>query len=1116
MKKRKKQEEKRGDAQGEGGGGSGEKDVWRKEEAEGGGSETNGREKGKGKDEHGHFQDYTTSSGLVVNVGKGEGDCKGEGQEKGKGGGREKMLRPLYAIETFSRVETMVYIIIYWVVFVFLFVLSIAALLGSAQSSTSSVPLCTSLPAGSGSTVQYNCLDVQQAESFSKSAGSDYNSSTYTTILWRYAFDWTSAENIFAMDVQFNFDADNQTTGNSGVEDGIMPSLTTIYNGEYKPDKESGDVNERYYYKINRTYPLNFEVTTGGERESNVISLITTDDSVCSTNCTVYSVEVRKFTIVANFSMIPLAEIEGKSLGGSVARVIEDGRSSPSEMTMQMTFWSYNPSVYYTVISILYVISVLVWIIFLYCLYRLYPSFRDKTVSLHAIYAFVLGGGGALLSSPLSQFVHHWFGQAQRTLYLISLIFSCFGAVVMFFSILCLVDILPYRPTVKRSPKGFYRFKIIHSVVMAAAVGTFNLYGYYESPEYRRSDIFDYNLETDDLVYVITKAILGIYLVGCFIWLIIKFVRTQKSLRNKPFLLNRFRHLSAAAVTYLIILCIGFVLFDVLLTFFLHNFDVCSDVSYEFKVRVDSVVKSYCGLTAVLITCVFLPARTDSEVIESMCGASRGMFIEDARWMITFASEAYRLGQKTKDSSPEDCVDTEELLEMNRRKKMESGDQAIEDRRSSEPSSKEDNCDQSMARGSAGSTDSFEKSKRIQPEIYGYSVIQEVNDPLTDSNAFVCKKNNRIAIAFRGTKSYKNVATDLKTDKVMLSEEWVYKNDLIDSQSKGATFMDYFRSKLSYKEKCAAHQGFWESYCRLRKILCLLVIQHWKEDMDYCWITGHSLGGALASLLAFEISCKYGIPSIVYTFGSPRVGNRAFASKFNVAVPRCYRICMDGDVVTGLPPKWRGYKHHGLAVIIDKLGNLIVEPGSFESSMLTSSRRSFSSHKMATYRHAVNAALKMDRKLMGFAYGDPEDVDENVFFSGKSQVVGISNAVLYTLPVMTLHSQVTPSTPHRSGRKHKSHTDEGLADASENSKKQLLQSSESVSDFSTIEEGESHWGGQLGIGIGRMSGGKREPTAGADEDTKLNADEEDDEGDCVNEQNRSEDDESPPKWVFML
>jgi pimeloyl-ACP methyl ester carboxylesterase len=68
--------------------------------------------------------------------------------------------------------------------------------------------------------------------------------------------------------------------------------------------------------------------------------------------------------------------------------------------------------------------------------------------------------------------------------------------------------------------------------------------------------------------------------------------------------------------------------------------------------------------------------------------------------------------------------------------------------------------------------------------------------------------------------------------------------------------------------------------------------------------TGHSLGGALATLAAARRA-----PHATYTFGSPRVGNRAFAQSLTHA--RIYRVVDAIDVVTMLPPGFVGFCHVG-------------------------------------------------------------------------------------------------------------------------------------------------------------------------------------------------------------
>jgi len=69
--------------------------------------------------------------------------------------------------------------------------------------------------------------------------------------------------------------------------------------------------------------------------------------------------------------------------------------------------------------------------------------------------------------------------------------------------------------------------------------------------------------------------------------------------------------------------------------------------------------------------------------------------------------------------------------------------------------------------------------------------------------------------------------------------------------------------------------------------------------------TGHSSGAALATLAALRRA-----PQAVYTFASPRVGNKAFINSFG-SLP-VYRIVDDEDAVTLLPPESLGFRHVGV------------------------------------------------------------------------------------------------------------------------------------------------------------------------------------------------------------
>ena len=72
-----------------------------------------------------------------------------------------------------------------------------------------------------------------------------------------------------------------------------------------------------------------------------------------------------------------------------------------------------------------------------------------------------------------------------------------------------------------------------------------------------------------------------------------------------------------------------------------------------------------------------------------------------------------------------------------------------------------------------------------------------------------------------------------------------------------------------------------------------------------CYITGHSLGGAIATMAAMEIALS--IPEIreqiqLYTYAAPRIGDRTFAQAHSQLIPNSYRIVNLSDSVPLVPP----------------------------------------------------------------------------------------------------------------------------------------------------------------------------------------------------------------------
>lgn len=94
-----------------------------------------------------------------------------------------------------------------------------------------------------------------------------------------------------------------------------------------------------------------------------------------------------------------------------------------------------------------------------------------------------------------------------------------------------------------------------------------------------------------------------------------------------------------------------------------------------------------------------------------------------------------------------------------------------------------------------------------------------------------------------------------------------------------------------------------------------------KERNLNVWFTGHSLGGAMATVLASRCQKSEILPDPVqlFTFGSPRVGWPSYVDSINI---NHVRWVNNNDVVAYLPPWWLGYKHHGSEFYLNTWGNV--------------------------------------------------------------------------------------------------------------------------------------------------------------------------------------------------
>jgi hypothetical protein len=85
-----------------------------------------------------------------------------------------------------------------------------------------------------------------------------------------------------------------------------------------------------------------------------------------------------------------------------------------------------------------------------------------------------------------------------------------------------------------------------------------------------------------------------------------------------------------------------------------------------------------------------------------------------------------------------------------------------------------------------------------------------------------------------------------------------------------------------------------------------------QQSQKPLFITGHSLGAALAALAAQMVVAGGSSPRAVYTFGMPRVGGLKFQASYNASLGDVtYRLVHGIDLVARVPMSSLGFRHVG-------------------------------------------------------------------------------------------------------------------------------------------------------------------------------------------------------------
>lgn len=125
------------------------------------------------------------------------------------------------------------------------------------------------------------------------------------------------------------------------------------------------------------------------------------------------------------------------------------------------------------------------------------------------------------------------------------------------------------------------------------------------------------------------------------------------------------------------------------------------------------------------------------------------------------------------------------------------------------------------------------------------------------------------------------------------------------------------------------HNGFTRALDEVLDDLDARVEGELKNTNRKLWMTGHSLGGALATLYAAYRVLKMKSLAGVYTFGCPRVGNVEFCQAVNQTLNqggiRIFNFVNDHDIVTRVPARLMGYGQIGSVCYMSPNGELDID-----------------------------------------------------------------------------------------------------------------------------------------------------------------------------------------------
>ncbi|MBL8892690.1 MAG: lipase family protein [Planctomycetaceae bacterium] len=159
-----------------------------------------------------------------------------------------------------------------------------------------------------------------------------------------------------------------------------------------------------------------------------------------------------------------------------------------------------------------------------------------------------------------------------------------------------------------------------------------------------------------------------------------------------------------------------------------------------------------------------------------------------------------------------------------------------------------------------------------------------------NTQVYIGRSEQSIVLAFRGSESFATI--DGFRDWLLTNA----RNFLILPEGQLGT--DFVAAGVGAR----FHSGFMSALADIWDEMFAVVDRHYSEQERPIWVTGHSLGGAIALLCGWRLQQHFLNVHQICTFGAPMIGNEAAAAAFVREFPdKIYRYVDVGDIVPKLP-----------------------------------------------------------------------------------------------------------------------------------------------------------------------------------------------------------------------